>query len=82
MAVLSFTGQLLITVGYKYIDAAPGSLVSSSRIVFAIILGVTFFSDPMTLRIIIGSLMIIISLAGVNGFFRYLRREYTKVHKE
>lgn len=75
MAVLSFTGQLLITVGYKYIDAAPGSLVSSSRIVFAIILGVTFFSDPITLRIIIGSLMIIISLAGVNGFFRYLKRE-------
>jgi drug/metabolite transporter (DMT)-like permease len=73
MAVLSFTGQLLITVGYKYIDAAPGSLVSSSRIVFAIILGVTIFSDPLTLRIIIGSLMITISLAGVNGFFRYMK---------
>jgi len=74
MAVISFIGQLLITVGYKYIDAAPGSLVSSSRIVFAIILGVTIFSDPVTLRIIIGSLMIIISLAGVNGFFRYLKK--------
>ncbi len=73
MTVTSYLGQLLLTVGYKYIDAAPGSLVSSSRIVFAIILGVTFFSDPMTLRIIIGSLMIIISLAGVNGFFRYLK---------
>jgi drug/metabolite transporter (DMT)-like permease len=75
MAVISFIGQLFITLGYKYIDAAPGSMVSSSRIVFAIIFGVTIFSDPLTLRIIIGSLMIIISLAGVNGFFRYMKGE-------
>lgn len=74
MAVISFIGQVFLTFGYKYIDAAPGSLVSSSRIVFAIIFGVTIFSDPLTLRIIIGSLMIIISLAGVNGFFRYLKK--------
>ncbi len=75
MTVTSYLGQLLLTVGYKYIDAAPGSMVSSSRIVFAIILGVTIFADPITLRILIGSLMIIISLAGVSGFFRYLKRE-------
>jgi drug/metabolite transporter (DMT)-like permease len=75
MAVISFLGQVLLTIGYKYIDAAPGSLVSSSRIVFAIILGVTIFSDPVTLRIITGSIMIIISLAGVNGFFRYLNKK-------
>lgn len=74
MAVISFIGQVFLTFGYKYIDAAPGSLVSSSRIVFAIIFGVTIFSDPLTLRIIIGSLMIIISLAGVNGFFRYMKK--------
>jgi len=75
MAVISFLGQLFITLGYKYINAAPGALVSSSRIVFAIVLGVTLFSDPLTLRIITGSLMIIISLAGVNGFFRYLDKK-------
>jgi len=75
MAVISFIGQVFLTFGYKYIDAAPGSLVSSSRIVFAIIFGVTIFSDPLTLRIIIGSLMIIISLAGVNGFFRYMKKK-------
>jgi len=75
MTVTSYLGQLLLTVGYKYINAAPGSMVSSSRIVFAIILGVTIFADPITLRIIIGSLMIIISLAGVNGFFRYMNKK-------
>ena len=75
MAVISFIGQLFITMGYKYINAAPGSLVSSSRIIFAIILGVTVFSDPVTLRIITGSVIIIISLAGVNGFFRYLKNK-------
>jgi drug/metabolite transporter (DMT)-like permease len=75
MAVLSFAGQVLITKGYRYIDAAPGSLISSSRIVFAIILGVTIFSDPLTLRIIIGSLLIIISLAGVNGLFTHLKKK-------
>ena len=79
IGVISFIGQIFITFGYKYIDAAPGSLVSSSRIVFGIVLGVTFFSDPLTLRIIIGSIMIIISLAGVNGFFRYLK---TKIKDE
>jgi len=75
MAVISFIGQLFITFGYKYIDAAAGSLVSSSRIVFAILLGVTIFSDPLTLRIIIGSLIIIIALAGVNGFFTFLKKK-------
>lgn len=75
MAVISFWGQILITLGYKYIDAAPGSLVSSSRIIFGIFLGVTFFSDPLTVRIITGSLMIIISLAGINGLFNYMREK-------
>ncbi len=75
MAVISFLGQMLITTGYKYINAAPGSLVSSSRIVFAIVLGAAFFSDPVTFRIITGSLLIIISLAGVNGFFSYLSKK-------
>lgn len=73
IAILSFAGQVLLTAGYKSISATAGSLVSSARIVFAIFLGVIFFSEPLSLRIISGSTLIIISLAGVNGFFKNLK---------
>lgn len=73
IAILSFIGQVLLTAGYKCISATAGSLISSARIVFAIFLGVIFFSEPLTLRIISGSILIMISLAGVNGFFRKLK---------
>lgn len=72
IAILSFAGQVLLTKGYKSISATAGSLVSSARIVFAILLGVIFFSEPLTFRIISGSILIMVSLAGINGFFRNL----------
>ncbi len=73
IAILSFIGQVLLTAGYKHISATAGSLISSARIIFAIFLGVIFFSEPVTIRIISGSILIMISLAGVNGFFRNLK---------
>lgn len=72
IGIISLIGQSLITTGYKYIDAAPGSLVSSSRILFGIVFGAVIFSDPVTIRIIAGGIMIAVSLAGVNGFFGYM----------
>jgi len=72
IAVLSYIGQVLLTTGYRCVSATAGSLISSARIVFAIILGVIFFSEPVTYRIISGSILIMISLAGVNGLFRNL----------
>lgn len=71
-ALLSYIGQYCITEGYKHIDAAPGSLVSATRIIFAIGLGNILFSEPVTSRIITGSVMILFSLAGISGFFRYI----------
>jgi len=65
--VCALTGQVCITIGYKYIKASAGSLVSSSRILFGIIFGVSLFSDPLTLRIASGGILIIISLVGVSG---------------
>jgi len=73
VAIFSYIGQFLITTGYKCVSATAGSIISSSRIVFAIFLGAVIFSEPVTLRIITGSLLIMISLAGVNGLFRNLR---------
>lgn len=63
----SVAGQVLITVGYRYIEAAPGSLVSSSRILFGLLLGVSVFSDPLTSRIAAGAGLILLSLIGLSG---------------
>ena len=68
-AASAVLGQVCITVGYKYIDASAGSLVSSSRILFAVLLGITIFNDPLSSNIIIGGILILISLAGVSGVF-------------
>ncbi|HRS62867.1 MAG TPA: DMT family transporter [Spirochaetota bacterium] len=75
VALLSYLGQLLLTAGYKCVTAPTGSLISSSRIVFAMVLGVIFFSEPLSPRIIAGALMIMISLAGVSGFFNEILKK-------
>lgn len=76
-ALTSYIGQYCITEGYKYIDAAPGSLVSATRIIFAIALGNILFSEPLTPRIILGSLLVLISIAGIGGFFTYINGQMT-----
>ncbi len=69
-ALVAVLGQGFLTVGYRYIEAASGSLVSASRILIAGIMGVSFFSDPVTLKIMLGGTLILISLAGVSGFIK------------
>jgi drug/metabolite transporter (DMT)-like permease len=69
-AVAALLGQVCLTVGYRYISAAGGALVSASRIVFAIALGVMLLGDPLTLRTIAGATLIILSLLGVSGVLR------------
>lgn len=69
-ALLGVLGQIFITVGFRYIDAASGALVSTSRMLFAAVMGVILFSDPMDFRIACGGVLIFISLVGVSGFFQ------------
>lgn len=69
-ALFAVLGQIFITIGYKYIDAAAGSLISSSRIIFALLLGVIFLSEELTARIMMGGTVIIISLFGVSGIWK------------
>jgi len=68
-SITAVAGQFFITAGYRFIDAAKGSLVSASRIIFAILLGSIIFDDPFTLRIAAGGILILISLTGVSGIF-------------
>lgn len=48
-----FSGQIFTTMGFRYIDAPRGSLVAASRILFAGILGVSLFADPLTPKILL-----------------------------
>ena len=61
-ALLGLGGQIFITSGYKYIEANKGSIISSSRIIFAVILGVIFFNDRLNIELIIGGLFILFSV--------------------
>jgi drug/metabolite transporter (DMT)-like permease len=63
---IGVTGQVLLTMGYKYVSAKAGSMVSSSRIIFAAALGFFFFAEPLTLKIVFGGIMIISSIIGIS----------------
>jgi drug/metabolite transporter (DMT)-like permease len=45
--LIGVLGQILITCRYKYISARVGSLISTSRILYAVILGVLVFSEEI-----------------------------------
>ncbi len=64
-ALFGVLGQIFFTEGYRFITARAGGLVSTARIVFAIVLGVTIFSDNLTFQILAGASLIIASLIGV-----------------
>lgn len=63
--LVGVVGQVCITYGYKYITARAGSLVSSSRILYAVVLGILIFSEDLTLRIATGGLLILLSIVTV-----------------
>jgi len=60
--IIGVIGQVFITRGYKYISAKSGALVSSSRIIFAVILGFCFFAEVLSIRILIGGILILTSI--------------------
>ena len=43
----SIAGQYLITIGFKYVTAIEGGIISSTRILIAAILGPFIVSDPV-----------------------------------
>jgi drug/metabolite transporter (DMT)-like permease len=66
--LIGVLGQIFITYGYKYISARAGSLISISRILYAVILGIIVFSEEITLRIAAGGLLIMLSIIAVSFF--------------
>jgi drug/metabolite transporter (DMT)-like permease len=59
-------GQVFLTMGYKSVSARNGSMVSSSRIIFAATLGALFLAEQLSFRIISGGLMIITAIVGIS----------------
>jgi drug/metabolite transporter (DMT)-like permease len=64
-ALMGYAGQAFITSGYKHVEAGKGSMVSSSRIIFAFLFGALIFSEPITWVLLLGAGLITISLIGV-----------------
>lgn len=56
----------LVSVGYKYVEPSVGSIIGLLEIIFGVTFGVIFFKESLTLPIILGSILIIISAASPN----------------
>lgn len=65
-AVLSLGGQFCLTVGFRWVSAAGGAILSASRILLAALVGAVWFADPLTPMILGGGVLIVISLVGVS----------------
>jgi drug/metabolite transporter (DMT)-like permease len=60
-------GQVLLTMGYKNVSAKAGSMVSSSRIIFAAAMGFFLFSEALSARILAGGFMIMVAIIGISA---------------
>jgi drug/metabolite transporter (DMT)-like permease len=58
-AILGVAGQAFVTYGYKYIESAKGGIISSSRILFAMLMGIMIFDEMFNLKLIIGAGLIL-----------------------
>ncbi|MCP4754638.1 MAG: EamA family transporter, partial [Proteobacteria bacterium] len=58
-ALFGVMGQYLLTIGFKYVTAVEGGIISSSRILIAALLGPAIVADPaLTLGGWIGAILI------------------------
>jgi len=73
--MMGVAGQVLLTMGYKNVSAKAGSMVSSSRIVFAALMGFFFFAEALSPRIMLGGGMIIAAIIGVSALQKRINAE-------
>jgi drug/metabolite transporter (DMT)-like permease len=58
-AIMGVLGQIFVTYGYKYIEASKGGIISSSRILFAVVMGITIFGERFNLKLALGAILIL-----------------------
>lgn len=73
--VMGVLGQTFLTMGYKYVSAKAGSMVSSTRIIFAAALGFFFFQEALSWRIVLGGILIIGAILGINALQKITNEE-------
>jgi drug/metabolite transporter (DMT)-like permease len=62
-AIVSIVGFWLAIEGYKYAEASIGGLLALLEVVFAVVFGILIFHQPLTLRIGIGGVLILVAAA-------------------
>lgn len=53
--------NLAVIQGFKYLEPSIGSLIGLMEIVFGVVFGIVLFREPISLGIILGSIMILVS---------------------
>jgi drug/metabolite transporter (DMT)-like permease len=61
IGIIATIAQLQMTYAYKFINATEGSLLCMLNPVINVLLGMIFFHEPLTLRSILGCMIILIS---------------------
>ncbi len=60
-AVMGVLGQLFLTYGYRFVNAMEGSIISSSRIIIALLVGGIILEEQVGFWLIVGAIFIFIS---------------------
>lgn len=66
-ALCGFLAQILITTSSRHLEAPIASVLMTSGIVIAGAMGVIFFGEHLTAKILIGGACILVSIVGVSG---------------
>ncbi|MCP4118610.1 MAG: DMT family transporter [Desulfobacteraceae bacterium] len=64
----SVIGQIMMNQGFFYCKGFEGAVFMSSEVVFAAVIGILFFCDPVSWRFWAGSILIMGSVAALNYF--------------
>lgn len=63
LAVVSTTFAMLIqNIGQKYVDASSASLIFSLEAVFGVLFSILFFGEQMTMRLVLGFVLIFVAI--------------------
>lgn len=60
-SIASLFAFWLVITGFKYVDASIGALIGLMEIIFSIVFGFVIFGESLTLSVVIGGVLIIIS---------------------
>jgi drug/metabolite transporter (DMT)-like permease len=66
MGASSVAGQLLMTYGYRYVNAAEGGLISLSQLLYSVAAGAMWFGEPLQPATLLGGGLILCSTFWMN----------------